>query len=94
MSFFATIHDEASRRKLRFLVIGGLAVIHYGYSRETGDMDLLISKNDREDWLKFWLGRGYVCFHDGGVFIQLKPPDSHSWPVDLMMTPEETFANL
>jgi len=39
VSFFETISTETKKRNLRFLVIGGLAVNSYGYSRETGDLD-------------------------------------------------------
>ena len=33
------------QNKVRFLVIGGYAVIHYGYKRTTGDMDLWIGED-------------------------------------------------
>lgn len=92
MSFFATIHEEAVRRKLRFLVIGGLAVNHYGYSRDTGDLDFFISQNDREEWMKILADFGYVSHHDGGNFIQYNPPVQNAWPVDLMLVQEKTFA--
>jgi hypothetical protein len=38
VSFFVALHEAARERQLRFLVIGGLAVNHYGYSRETADL--------------------------------------------------------
>lgn len=92
MSFFATIHEEAARRKLRFLVIGGLAVNHYGYSRDTSDLDFFISQNDRAQWIEMLAGFGYTSHHDGGNFIQYTPPAHNAWPVDLMLVQEKTFA--
>lgn len=92
MSFFETIHQEAARRKLRFLVIGGLAVNHYGYSRETADLDFFISRDERGEWLELLAASGYKNFHDGGSFIQFETPDKSAWPVDLMLVQEKTFS--
>ncbi len=92
MSFFATIHEEAARRKLRFLVIGGLAVNHYGYTRDTSDLDFIISQKDRAEWMKLLQDFGYLSHNDGGNFIQYNPPAQNAWPVDLMLVQEKTFA--
>ena len=92
VSFFATIHEEAARRKLRFLVIGGLAINHYGYSRETADLDFFVSQSERAEWMKMLLDFGYTNYHDGGNFIQYAAPDENAWPVDLMLVQEKTFA--
>jgi predicted nucleotidyltransferase len=92
VSFFATIHQEAGQRNLRFLVIGGLAVNHYGYSRETGDLDFFISQDDRAGWLTLLQDFGYTSHNDGGSFIQYNPPADNAWPVDLMLVQDKTFA--
>lgn len=92
MSFFATIHDEAARRKLRFLIIGGLAVNHYGYSRDTADLDFFVSQSQRADWVDTLADFGYMSYHDGGNFIQFNAPNNSAWPVDLMLVQEKTFA--
>jgi hypothetical protein len=92
VSFFETIHEEAARQQLRFVVIGGLAVNHYGYTRETGDLDFLISKIDQARWLEMLLGFGYTIFQNGESFIQLSQPEDNAWPVDLMLVEEKTFA--
>jgi hypothetical protein len=91
VNFLATIDAEAARRRLRYLVIGGLAINHYGYSRETSDLDFLISQNDRAAWMQVLTDFGYDIFHDGGNFIQYKAPKDNAWPVDLMLVPEKTF---
>jgi predicted nucleotidyltransferase len=92
VSFFATIHEESGRRKLRFLVIGGLAVNHFGFSRDTGDLDFFVSQNDRAGWMKMLSDFGYTNYQDGGNFIQYSPPEQNAWPVDLMLVQEKTFA--
>lgn len=91
MSFFADVHQRAAERKLRFLVIGGMAVNHYGYCRETNDLDFFISWNDRDSWMQLLAEFGYNRFTDGGPFVQYSPPDNNAWPVDLMLVQEQTF---
>jgi len=92
VSFIATIHEKASRQQLRFLVVGGLAINHYGYSRDTSDLDLFVSHNDRAAWLELLASFGYTNYHDGGNFIQYAAPAQNAWPVDLMLVQEKTFA--
>jgi predicted nucleotidyltransferase len=92
VSFFATIDQAATAKKLRYLVIGGLAVNFYGYMRDTSDLDFFISQNDQSEWKNLLAGFGYKDFNDGGNFIQYQAPDKNAWPVDLMLVQEKTFA--
>jgi hypothetical protein len=94
VNLFATIHEKAREKNLRFLIIGGLAINHYGYSRETSDLDLFISNNDRTSWQNLLAGLGYSNYNDGGSFIQYEPPVNTAWPVDLMLVREETFSEI
>lgn len=54
--------DEALRAQVRFLVVGGEAVILYGYSRLTGDVDLFYDRSPDnvqalyQALLSFWQG--------------------------------------
>jgi len=91
MELFESLNTEAKRRNLRCVVIGGLAVNLYGHSRETGDLDLLVLADARQEWLQFFTGLGYSIYQDGGVFIQLTPPVDGAWPVDLMLVQSTTF---
>lgn len=91
MSFFETISAETEKRNLRFLVIGGLAINFYGYSRETGDLDILIHRDNREQWLDLFSFLGYTVYNEGEGFLQLSPPQQGAWPVDLMLVRENTF---
>jgi predicted nucleotidyltransferase len=91
MSLFQDVIDRAQRSQLQFLVIGGLAVNLHGYSRDTADLDLLIQRDAREQWLTLFSQLGYTVYQDRGVFIQLSPPQSGAWPVDLMLVNEATF---
>lgn len=91
MSLFEAISIETKKRDLRFLVIGGLAINFYGYSRETGDLDLLIHRDNQERWLNLFSGLGYGVYKEGQGFLQLSPPKESAWPVDLMLVRENTF---
>jgi predicted nucleotidyltransferase len=91
VNFFETIAKESNARNLRFLVIGGLAINFYDYSRDTADLDLLIHKGDREAWLQFFSELKYAIHHDGESFLQLSSLEKNAWPVDLMLVREATF---
>ena len=91
MKLFEAIDTETRKYNLRFLVIGGLAINLYGYSRDTADLDFLISQTDRIQWLDLFTRLRYVVFHDGGNFIQLSSTEHTAWPVDLMLVRTETF---
>ena len=56
MNIFFDEHQQLlqklSENNVRFMLIGGYAVIHYGYSRTTGDMDIWIDTgNENRDKL-------------------------------------------
>jgi hypothetical protein len=92
-SFFVVIDREASAHQLRYLVIGGYAVIAHGYPRLTFDFDLAIERAGKDRWLACVAGLGYRVIHDGGAFLQLTS-EKHAWPLDLMLLNESTFARL
>lgn len=45
--FFENIFRQLEKRKIRYLVIGGVAVNLHGYSRMTADLDVLLSMDKR-----------------------------------------------
>jgi hypothetical protein len=93
MSPFASLVRIAREHRLPFLVIGGHAVSQLGYSRLTFDLDLLIAAPDRDAWLGWLLDLGYRLTADGGVFLQLAPPEQQDhWPLDLLVVEADTFA--
>ena len=94
MSVFAQLNDAATKKGLRFLVIGGHAVIEHGFQRGTEDADILVCKEQRADWMGLAEGLGYKLFHDGGTFIQFEPTDPSEWNLDVMLVPAETFTRL
>ncbi len=42
MRIFEKIFKEFNKTKIKYLVVGGVAVNLYGYARFTGDLDILL----------------------------------------------------
>lgn len=94
MNLLESITGEASKRNLQSVVIGGMAVIEYGYSRSTTDFDLLVQSGDKEAWHELMDSIGYRLDHDGGSFRQYLFREGTGWPVDLMLVNEPTFEGI
>jgi len=86
--------SESKQRDLPFLIIGGHAVNAYGYSRFTKDLDILVNREQRDDWLAALERNGLSLFRDGGSFLQFNAPAGSKWPLDLMLVNAPTFAKL
>ncbi len=91
MNVFEILDFESRSRNLSFLVIGGHAVGAHGYSRFTADLDLLVRKHDRAEWMRALEENGFSLFHDGENFLQFSPPQNCLWPIDLMLVNDTTF---
>ncbi len=94
MDILETLNQKSRERGLGFLVMGGLAINAHGYERQTADIDLLARSDKRGDWKALMESLGYRVFHDQGTFTQFSPPESVTWPVDLMFVNEGTFAKM
>jgi predicted nucleotidyltransferase len=59
--FYAEIFKTLNKKKIKYLVIGGVAVNLHGYDRMTGDIDLMISldENNVKKFAAFAEARGY-----------------------------------
>src|SRR3954453_12328509 len=94
MTTIGALNDKAIESGLTFVVIGGHAVAAHGFARATEDLDLLTSKDQRDQWKSLLEGLGYSQFHDGLTFLQFKAPSANVWDVDVMFTNETTFAKI
>jgi hypothetical protein len=94
VALFEQLNREAAPQGLRFLVIGGHAVIEHGFQRGTEDADILISRDDRDAWTKIVTDLGYKMIRDGGAFMQFESSEPAQWDLDLMMVPAESFGRL
>jgi hypothetical protein len=84
----------AGERKLPCLLIGAHAIVTLGYIRNTVDLDLLVSEENRSSWLDLLRELGYRFFHGVAAFAQFEPPDETGVPVDLMFVDEATWQKL
>lgn len=91
MDLLEVIKREGDAHRLRFVVIGGLAVNAHGYSRTTGDVDLLVAREESQSWTEILSALGYAIHGAGEAFIQMSPPLGGMWPVDLMLVSRATF---
>jgi predicted nucleotidyltransferase len=94
MPIFDQLSRAAAERGLKFLVIGGHAVIAHGYARTTFDLDLFVERSRRGEWKEVMAGLGYKLAAEHDTFMQFAPPSPQSWPVDLMLVSADTFAGV
>ena len=88
------IHQEAQRRGLPYLVIGGHAVNAYCAPRGTLDVDFLVRKADTKSWDKLLADEGFKAINIGENFANYSPPYGVSFRLDLMLVSEASFALL
>ncbi|RMG42638.1 MAG: hypothetical protein D6719_05990 [Candidatus Dadabacteria bacterium] len=94
MKILEQINSHAHTAGVDFLVIGGHALNALGFSRQTGDLDLIVSKSDKEFWIKLVSDLGYKQVQTHEVFARFKPAALVAWPVDLMFVEPNVFAQL
>jgi hypothetical protein len=88
------LRDKAAKAGLALLLVGGHAVISHGVSRNTFDLDLVVARERRGDWVKLLGELGYTIYIENPNFTQLSAPNSERLPVDLMLVNAETFEKL
>ncbi len=94
MTALETIAVRAAEKALPFCVAGGHAVITHGFPRATFDLDLVVRRSERQNWLNLVGALGYSLYHEGPTFLQFNPPTPKALPLDLMLVNDETFAKL
>ena len=85
---------KAQELKLEFLVAGGHAVISHGAPRNTFDLDLVISREERTGWVNLMTAIGYSIFSENPNFAQFSYPEAAKMSVDLILVSHETFEKL
>jgi hypothetical protein len=85
--------EEAVKRDMDFLLIGGQAIGVLGHLRLTMDIDFLVLASKKSGWEELLGTYGYRCFSEGKGFAQFE--GKPGWPrVDLMLVDNATFAKL
>lgn len=61
------ISQSLSRAGIDYVVIGGMALVIYGYVRATQDVHLLLSREGLEEFCRVLVGRGFVPAFPGAT---------------------------
>jgi hypothetical protein len=88
------IVEVATSRRLPFLLIGGNAVILFGFARSTIDIDLLVPTRRRSAWLDLMRELGFRLYHGTGAFAQFEHEEKTISSVDLMFVDDHTWSRL
>ena len=91
MEILRTIKFYTDDRAMRFLVIGGHAINSYGISRQTGDLDLLVPRDDESKWHDLLIKLKYSPGQRDSRFARYRPDQIAAWPIDLMLVDASTF---
>lgn len=94
MPIFDQLSRAAAEKGVKFIVIGGHAVMRHGFMRATEDADILVCRDERPQWEGLVRELGYELFHDGGTFLQLTPAGGVGWELDLMLVSATTFERI
>lgn len=91
MEFLERLIERTISRHLDTVLVGGYALLAWGVSRQTADIDLLIPDRDRSSWKELLTDLGYGVPHEKGSFVQYAAPTTEAWPVDLVIVNPDTF---
>jgi hypothetical protein len=90
---FKRVVETLSKEDLDFLLIGGMAVNYYGFTRATGDIDFMLAMNKASP------ARRALCRAGFANVVEQENVTFFHWPdqtlrVDLLKVDEQTFDRL
>ena len=94
MEILRTIALYCQSKDLPFIVIGGHAINSYGLDRHTGDIDLLVPRSAKPQWLELMKELRYLVGQNTDVFARFRPANLAAWPIDLMFVDDDTFLKM
>ncbi|MEK6567656.1 MAG: nucleotidyl transferase AbiEii/AbiGii toxin family protein [Candidatus Omnitrophota bacterium] len=93
-TIFHLISDIADKNGVSCVLIGGFAVNHYKVTRQTLDVDFLITKEDFERILPLLQNAGYKTDYSQEVFTRLKSNQLMLMDIDFMFVDEDTLSKI
>ena len=93
-TIFHLIAELAERNAVSVVLIGGFAVNHYKVTRQTADVDFLITKEGFEKILGQLEKEGFKKGYSQEVFAQLSAPDAYLMDIDFMFVGRDTLAKI
>jgi hypothetical protein len=94
ISSFSLISDLIQRTGISCILIGGFAVNFYKVTRQTADIDFLITKEDFNKIFASLTKAGYKTISSQDAFIQLQSGQASLMDVDFMFVDEDTLAQI
>lgn len=93
-TIFHLISIEFEKLKIPFVLIGGFAVNYYGVTRQTADVDLLITKENAAKASELLKRAGYREGLVQEVFARFEKSKTYLVDIDLMFVDEETLTQI
>ena len=93
-TIFHLISRIADENGVSCVLIGGFAVNHYKVTRQTLDVDFLITKEDYERILPLLRSAGYKTDYSQEVFVRLKNSQLLLMDIDFMFVDEDTLSEI
>lgn len=93
-SVFYVISKAAAEKGIPYILIGGFAVNYYKVTRQTADVDFLITRDGFEKIAHVLEQAGYKRDSIQENFAQLKSTDPFLWDMDFMFVDEDTLEKI
>ncbi len=93
-TIFHLISTEFEKADIPYVLIGGFAVNYYGVTRQTADVDLLITKENVAKALELLKRAGYKQGLAQEVFARLENNKTYLMDIDLMFVDKETLTQI
>ena len=90
-NIFRLITDIFAKGKVTAVLIGGFAVNYYKVTRQTADIDFLITSDDFKRLLSLLEGEGYKLGYTQEVFARLIGEKPYLMDLDFMFVDKETL---
>ena len=91
---FQLVSDLIRKEKISCILIGGFAVNFHKVSRNTGDVDFLITKQDFDKVSDYISKAGFKKFSQHENFVQFESTGVGIVGVDFMFVDQSTFENI
>ncbi|UCB56680.1 MAG: nucleotidyltransferase [Candidatus Omnitrophota bacterium] len=91
---FHLISAISKKAGVSCILVGGFAVNYYKYTRQTADVDFLITKEDFEKIAGLLKEAGYKQDYTQKVFTRLKSSKYNLWDIDFMFVDKETLLEI
>jgi hypothetical protein len=89
-----TLVEFLENRHARYAVIGGVAIVMYGFPRTTLDLDLVVESSTQEDLVRWLESLGYKTLHRSSGYSNHAHPEPSWGELDFVYIQGETAEKL